>query len=417
MDNLMNRPFDESNIPYALPFIGKEEEDAVLKVLRSGWITTAQEALSFEKEFIEFFEARGASPALHALAVNSSTSGLHLALEACAVTSGDVVIVPADTFAATAEVARHLGAELAFVDCAEGGFNLDITSLEKTLSRLAAGKSAYENGGPSGKPRAVVPVHFGGLPCDMTTIVDMCKQVGAAVVEDSAHAFPAQTTDSLLAGTIGDVGVFSFYATKTITTGEGGMVVCSDPDLAKRISIMRLHGIDRPIWNRYSAQALQAESDVPPWYYQITEAGYKYNLCDILAAIGRVQLRRADFLFNERKKIAARYDAAFDDCEKFILPPTSIGDARHLYPLRISHNCKVNRNKLISDLKDRSIGCSVHFIPLHIMPYYKNRYDLKSDDFPHAMANFESELSLPLWPGMTDRQIERVITAVLELAN
>jgi dTDP-4-amino-4,6-dideoxygalactose transaminase len=254
----------------------------------------------------------------------------------------------------------------------------------------------------------------------MTAIMELCRgaAVDTAVIEDSAHAFPALTEDGLVAGTIGDIGVFSFYATKTITTGEGGMVVTRNPEFAKRISTMRLHGIDRPIWNRYSASALQSKT--PSWYYEVAEAGYKYNLCDILASIGRVQLQRADFLLGERKKIAALYDAAFAKNEKLILPPASAGDARHLYPLRLSvdsENIQNVRNKLIDDLKELGIGCSVHFIPLHIMPYYKNRYSLKPSDFPHALANFESEISLPMWPGMTLAQVTYVIDSVLKLVS
>ncbi|GMO45627.1 MAG: DegT/DnrJ/EryC1/StrS aminotransferase family protein [Termitinemataceae bacterium] len=415
---------DAPKIPFAVPFVGKEEEEAVLRVLRSGWLTTACEALSFEKEFSEFLSCTADAQVLplQALALNSATSGLHLALESCGVAAGDVVLMPSYTFAADAEAARYLGAEVAFIDCAGGAeisppaavptkpcFNMSIAGLERTLSRLASGQTAYEWGGPSGRPAAVIAVHFGGLVCDIERIVNIAHNYGVKVIEDSAHAFPAKTQDGRWAGTIGDVGVFSFYATKTITTGEGGMLITRNADIANRVSLMRLHGIDRPIWNRYNVQGLQSKS--PPWYYEVTEPGYKYNLCDILAAIGRVQLKRATALLAERRKIAARYDEAFAAYEGFVLPPTDLGDARHLYPLRIiqSASCCPSRNDIIDSLRENGIGVSVHFIPLHTMPYYKKRYNLKDDHFPYAYENFCGEISLPIFPGLSKEQIERII--------
>lgn len=402
-------------IPFAYPFMGPEEEEAVLRVLRSGWLTTGKEALAFESEFASFLD-RGGSKGLRAFAVNSATSGLHLALEACGVGPGDVVLTSPYTFTSTAEVARYLGADVAFVDTAPGSFNIDPAAVERTLARLSAGLPAYpprvasdssaagEGFGPRGRPAAVMPVHFAGMPCDMDALLSIAKKYGVRVVEDSAHSFPSAIAEGKWAGTLGDVGVFSFYATKTITTGEGGMVVCADPELASRISVMRSHGIDRSVWNRYTDKKAS-------WRYAVVEAGYKYNLPDMLAAVGREQLKRAEMLLNLRIDLARRYDDAFRGDERFILPPSGPGDARHLYPIRIAHPA-VSRDSVIEALQEANIGVSVHFIPLHTMPYYEKRYGLVPEDFPNAWKSFNSEISLPLWPGMTESMLSRVIDSL-----
>ncbi|MDR0551142.1 MAG: DegT/DnrJ/EryC1/StrS aminotransferase family protein [Spirochaetaceae bacterium] len=400
-------------LPFARPFIGKEEEDAVLHVLRSGWLTTGKEAAAFEKEFA-YFLANGSLPQtedecaekpapLTALAVNSATSGLHLALEALGVGEGDVVLVPSLTFASTAEVARYLGAEAAFVDVAPHTFHISPEAARQTAANLRAGKPAYGSFGPKGKPKAIIPVHYGGVPCNMDSILALAREYGMGVVEDSAHCFPSFTEDGRAYGALGDVGVFSFYATKTITTGEGGMVVSGNPALCARMATMRLHGIDRPAWSRYT--------DVKSsWYYEIADAGYKYNLPDILAALGRVQLSRAISLLNMRRHIAAMYDKAFSAHPALEIPSSCPADARHLYPLRVRD--KNMRTPLVDALKEAGIGVSVHFIPLHTMPYYKKRYALADEVFPCTMDAFSREVSLPIWAGMTGGDVERVIEAV-----
>jgi dTDP-4-amino-4,6-dideoxygalactose transaminase len=244
----------------------------------------------------------------------------------------------------------------------------------------------------------------------MEAILAVSRRYGLKVVEDAAHAFPSRLADGSFAGTLGDAGVFSFYATKTITTGEGGMVVCGDKKTADRVSVMRSHGIDRAVWNRYTDTRAS-------WYYEVTEAGYKYNLPDILGAIGRVQLSRAWDLLAKRKDIAARYDEAFGEDGAFIVPPTGPGDARHLYPLRLNRKkVSLSRDEFIQKLKDRGIGVSVHFIPLHTMPYYKNRCGFRDGDFPESVNSFSDLFSLPIWPGMTESQIHRVITMVKTVA-
>ncbi|MDR3162022.1 MAG: DegT/DnrJ/EryC1/StrS aminotransferase family protein [Spirochaetaceae bacterium] len=417
-------------IPFARPSIGKEEEEAVLRVLRSGWLTTGAEALAFEEEFAAFLEGpplpspapgKPPLPPLRALAVNSATSGLHLALEALGVGPGDLVLVPSYTFTSTAEVARYLGAEAVFVDLRPGTFHLDPGALERILARLSKGLPPYpQRGGcgPRGRPRALIPVHYGGLPCDMGALRDICRRYDLGIVEDAAHSFPSLIPGADLgdaagpaayAGTLGDAGVFSFYATKPIATGEGGMVVTRNQALADRIAVMRSHGIDRTVWNRYTDRGAS-------WYYEVIEAGFKDNFPDLLAALGRVQLKRAPVLLERRCAIARRYDEAFGEERRFLIPPTGGGDARHLYPLRLREG-GLKRDEFIRELQKRGIGVSVHFIPLHLMPYYKKRYALEPEDLPESLRAFEQVISLPIWPDMGEDRVERVIQAVKAIAG
>ncbi|MDR2095439.1 MAG: DegT/DnrJ/EryC1/StrS aminotransferase family protein [Treponema sp.] len=451
----MDKGKTAGNIPFARPFIGKEEEEACLRVLRSGWLTTGQETLSFEKEFADFLQKpavsfRNGAPSplapekwlrahtpFTALAVNSATSGLHLALEACGVGPGDLVLTPSYTFTATAEVVRYLGADAVFVDVSPGGFNMDPSALEETCRRLSLGLPPYPHGhpagegldesgggtegrGPRGKLKAVIPVHIGGLACGMEAILEIARRYKLKVIEDAAHAFPALLSNGgdsesraegpAYAGTLGDAGVFSFYATKTITTGEGGMIVCRDRETAERISVMRSHGIDRTIWNRYSDTKAS-------WYYEVVEPGFKYNIPDILSAIGRVQLSRAWELLALRERIARRYDEAFAGDRRFSIPPSGPGNARHLYPLRLNPGVlSCTRDFFIEKLNEAGIGTSVHFIPLHIMPYYRNRYHLLESDFPNTMESYAREISLPIWPGMDEFMVERVIAVAKSIA-
>ena len=417
-------------IPFARAFIGKEEEDAVLAVLRSGWLTTGKETLEFEKEFGAFLgnipgavkppAEKASGGECFCMAVNSATSGLHLALEACGVDKGDIVLVPSMTFTATAEVIRYLGAEAVFVDVAKGGFHMDPACLERTLERLSRGLPAYaprkcgeksaQGFGPRGRALAVIPVHYGGLPCDMDAILRIAKKYSLRVVEDAAHSFPSLTGNGY-AGTIGDLGVYSFYSTKTITTGEGGMVVTRDRTAAERIKIMRSHGIDRSIWNRYTDSGVS-------WYYEVVAPGFKYNIPDILSALGRAQLRRAADLLSLREDIARRYDEAFSGDDRFLIPPTGPGDARHLYPIRLNtEKLSINRDEFAAKLQAEGIGISVHFIPLHTMPYYRERYSLEETDFPETLDSYKKVISLPIWPGMSGSQINRVIAVVKSLGS
>jgi dTDP-4-amino-4,6-dideoxygalactose transaminase len=383
---MMNRNTDF--IPFARPDIGREEEEAVLRVLRSGWITTAAEAKSFEEEFARCV----GSP--HALAVNSATAGLHLALEALGVGPGDKVITSPYTFTATAEVIRYLGADPLFVDIAPGTFHIDPEGVEEALAREGE------------KVRAILPVHIGGEVRGMQRLAELTARRGIALVEDAAHAFPSRTPQGF-AGTIGDIGVYSFYATKTITTGEGGMVVTKHRKAAERMSMMRLHGIDREVWNRYTEKGAS-------WRYAVMEAGFKYNMTDIAAALGRVQLRRAEEFLGKRKKIAESYRRAFAQRDYLIAPGDSEGHAWHLFLLRIDEKkLSISRDTFIDKLQEAGIGTSVHFIPLHIHPYYEKRYGFRAADFPVAYATYLQVISLPIYPAMTEENVRRVIEAVI----
>jgi dTDP-4-amino-4,6-dideoxygalactose transaminase len=363
--------------------------------MRSGWLTTGDVAAQFESEFAAYVGTR------HAIALNSATAGLHLALEALAVSPGSVVLTTPFTFAATAEVVRYLGADPVFVDIDPATLNIDISRLEETLDRLARSGRRVS---------AVIPVHLAGLPCDMQAISRLSVTYGVPVVEDAAHAFPVRQRDRFV-GTLGDTGVFSFYATKTITTGEGGMVVTDRDELARRIRVMRLHGIDRDVWKRYTDPGAT-------WRYDVVAPGYKYNLTDLAAAIGRVQLKKVETLLLQRRNVARRYLAAFRGLDFLQVPPQSENHAWHLFIIRINEaKLSIDRDAFIEELGKKGIGVSVHFIPLHLMSYYRDKYSLKPDDFPAALQCFRSCISLPLSASLTEQEVERVISAVVEVGE
>jgi dTDP-4-amino-4,6-dideoxygalactose transaminase len=372
-------------VPFALPSIGKEEEEAVLAVLRSGWLTTGRTARAFEEEFAAFVGVEAA------LALNSATSGLHLALEALGVGPGDRIVTSPYTFTSSAAVARHLGAEVVFCDISKEDYNLDPALLEGILAR--------EKG-----IKAVVAVHVGGYPCRMDEILSLAGRRGVPVVEDAAHAFPVRLERGM-AGTLGEIGVYSFYATKTITTGEGGMVVARDPAIRKRIALMRMHGFDREAWDRYTSKNAS-------WFYDVAEAGYKYNLPDLLAAVGREQLKKADRFLAERRAIASAYLEAFASEPGIELPPSHPSHCWHLFSLRLGAD--IGRDRFIETLRELGVGASVHFIPLHIMGYWSRRYGLAPSDFPEALDKYSRSVSLPIWQGMAEGAVTRVADAVLE---
>ncbi|GAB4221708.1 MAG: DegT/DnrJ/EryC1/StrS aminotransferase family protein [Spirochaetales bacterium] len=381
-------------IPFARPSLGDEEEEAVLQVIRSGWLTTGGVTRSFEEEFSRYCGSR------FSLAVNSATAGLHLSLEALGVGPGDWVITTPYTFTATAMVVKHLGADPLFVDIEQESFNISVQEIVRALERIGRRK----------RIRGILPVHVAGHPCRMEQLLSLSKERGIFLLEDAAHAFPSRTSQGFI-GTLGTAGVFSFYATKTITTGEGGMVVTDDESLARRISLMRLHGIDREIWNRYTSPAAS-------WQYAVVEPGFKYNLTDLASAIGRVQLRKADRFLERRRSISRIYTEHFQDRSYLRVPPDAEGHAWHLYLLRIvPEELRITRDEYIEKLREMGIGTSVHFIPLHLHPYWQRTYGFKPEDFPEALKKYREVISLPIYPGLTESQIERIIQAVLRIGD
>lgn len=380
---------NKMTVPFFKASIGKEEEEAAVRVLRSGWLTTGNEAHEFEKEFAAKIGAK------HALAVNSNTSGMIMAMEACGVKAGKAVITTPYTFVSTAASARHLDADVYFADIEKDNYSIDPDSIEKILAS-EKGKNVV----------AVVPVHIAGNVCNMKRIMEIAKKYGVYVIEDCAHSFPSPT-DLGYAGTIGDVGVFSFYATKTMTTGEGGMVTTNNDDLAKRMSQMRLHGMNRDAWDRYT-------STKASWEYDIIAPGFKSNLPDILAAIGRVQLAKADEFDEKRKVHVAKYNREFSKLDFIKIPPTSKGDSCHLYLMRLDlSKLKCDRNVFAKELQESGLGISMHFIPIFHFSYWKELYpDFKAENFPNAEEKYLETISIPLWPDMTEEMTDYVIECV-----
>ncbi|HEX7635399.1 MAG TPA: DegT/DnrJ/EryC1/StrS family aminotransferase [Noviherbaspirillum sp.] len=377
-------------IPFSLPEIDDDDINAVCECLRSGWITTGPKTEQFEKEFAAYLGGD-----FHTIAVNSATAGLHLALEALGIGPGDEVIVPTMTFTATAEVVRYLGADPVLVD-------IDPVTLNISLDSIAAAVTS--------RTKAIIPVHHGGLACDMDRIIGFAHEHGLRVVEDAAHAFPSRYKGRLI-GTLGsDVTVFSFYANKTMTTGEGGMVVTRNSEIANRMRIMRIHGISRDVFDRFV-------SKTPSWFYEVVEPGFKYNLTDIASAIGIQQLRKIDRFLKRRQHLARRY---FENLARLplVLPMDAENGcvhAWHLYVVRLRDTSRLGRDELIQKLSDYGIGTSVHYIPLHRHPYWRQRYALRQEQFPRAEAAYQRMLSLPLYTKMTDEDQSRVIHVLYEL--
>jgi len=380
----------EQFLPFALPCIGEEEINEVVDTLRSGWLTSGPKVKRFESEFADYI---GAS---HALAVNSCTAGLHLALETIGIQANDKVITSPYTFTATAEVIRYLGAHPIFVDIDPKTFNLDPNQLELCLKREK-------------NVKAIIPVHFAGQACEMDTILQLARTYQVKVIEDAAHALPSLYNGRKV-GNFGDITVYSFYVTKPVATGEGGMIVSDNADYIEKMRLMRLHGITRDIFKHNVAHT-------PSWYYEVMAAGYKYNLSDIMAAIGIHQLAKADQFHQRRAEIAAQYTQAFVDLPintPYLHPQVNhFGHAWHLYVIQLQlEKLSFDRDSFITQMHDAGIGTSVHFIPLHIHPYWQTLYDLKPEDFPIALATYQRAVSLPIYPSMTDAEVKKVITAI-----
>lgn len=376
-------------IGFHRPSIGKEEEKAVLSVLKKGWLTMGEKTQEFENSFSKYIGAK------NSISVNSCTAALHLALSAIGLKEGDEVIIPDMTFTATAEVIFYFKAKPVIVDVEEGDLLIDPEKIEKAITK---------------KTKAIVPVHYGGQPCDMDQIMEIAKKHNLFVIEDSAHCLPAYYKEKKV-GTIGDITCFSFYATKTITTGEGGMCTTENDDWAEKIKILRLHGISKDAWKRYQKGG--------SWYYEVIEAGFKYNLTDIQSAIGIEQLKKADYFYEKRKKIADKYIKGFEKLEgiKTIKLNKDRTNSWHLFPIFLDLNyLKISRDIFIEELNERGIGTSVHFIPLHRHPFYKS-LGYTIDDFPVSEEAYNSIISIPIYPGLNKKEIEYIIENIIDLVN
>ena len=377
-------------IPFHKPAIGEDEIRSVIETLQSGWLTSGSKVKRFEEDFSRYVGCK------HAVAVNSGTAALHLALDAVGIKEGDEVIVPTMTFTATAEVVLYFKAKPVLVDCQPDTFNLDPTQLEAAITS---------------KTKAIIPVHMAGQPCDMDEILSIARKHDLKVIEDAAHALPASYRDKTI-GAVGDITCFSFYATKTITTGEGGMATTDNSEWAERMRMMSLHGISHDAWKRYTKEG--------SWYYEVVSPGFKYNLTDIAAAIGIEQLKKCNEFWQARQSIAMIYEKAFAGLKGIQVPlyRKDVQHAWHLFVIQVElERLRINRNQFIDALREKEIGTSVHFIPLHLHPYYRDKFGYKREDFPNASAAFERIISLPIYPKMTEAEVERVIEAVKSITQ
>lgn len=418
-------------LPFALPDLGEAELLEVREVLQSGWITTGAKAHQFEQEFASSVGAK------YAIAVNSCTAAMHLSLEAVGLQAGDFVLTTPYTFAATAEVVRYFDAIPVFVDVEADTLNIDPRALVETIEDLdrstrdgsqpktagvaraltAVGSArSRQQGRPAGVKKAVMPVHMAGHPCQMDEIGSIASEYGLAIVEDAAHAcsasFKGRPIGAPVGGGVPWAACFSFYATKTLTTAEGGMVTTDTEEQAARFRLMSLHGISKDAWKRYTAEG--------SWYYEVMAPGYKYNMPDVLAAIGLAQLRKVHAMRRRREEIARRYTDAFAKEPGLQLPTVrpDVVHAWHLYMLRLNEaQLGIGRDDFIVQLKSRNIGSSVHFIPLHVHPYYQTTYGYEPLDFPIAHAEYKREVSLPIYSTMTDQDVDDVINAVTEIVQ
>lgn len=376
-------------LPFALPDTDDAEVAAVSEVIRSGWLTTGAKTRAFETRFASYVGAK------HAIAVNSCTAAMHLALEAAGVKPGDRVVTTPYTFAATAEVIRYMGAHPLLVDVCPDTLNIDPNRVAEAVKRE--------------RVAAIMPVHIAGEPCAMADLEAIAGEI--PIIEDAAHALPTKYAGELI-GRRSKFTCFSFYATKTLATGEGGMLTTNDDQAADRCRMMSLHGISRDAWKRYTAEGT--------WAYDIIAPGYKYNLTDVAAALGLVQLDKLERMWHRRVEIARRYDAAFARVAALEVPTRTAANqhAWHLYMLRIDNERVVGgRDRVMDELRRRNIGASVHFIPLHLHSYYRDTYGYKPEDFPIATREFRREISLPIYSRMVDQDVDDVIDAVLDIVG
>ncbi|MGC6367737.1 MAG: DegT/DnrJ/EryC1/StrS family aminotransferase [Candidatus Marinamargulisbacteria bacterium] len=369
------------SIPFHKASIGDDEINEVVDTLKSGWLTMGPKTIEFEKQFAL------ATGAEFAVSMNSATACLHLALKAIGLNAGDEVIIPTTTFASTAEVVTYFNATPVLCDINAEDHNIDTKKIEKLITD---------------KTKVIIPVHFSGIPCDMDEINRIAKKHDLKVIEDAAHSFPSQYKEKQV-GTLSDITCFSFYATKTLATGEGGMATTNNEAYAKSMKCNRLHGISKDAWNRYS--------DKGNWYYEVVDNGYKYNMTDIAASLGLVQLKRANELNQKRFEIAKRYNNAFYEHEaiSILQPEEHAVSSWHLYVIKVQ-----NRDELMAKLKENGIGTSLHFIPIFEHPFYKHTYGYNSKHYPVAKRMYSESISLPIFPDMTMDEVDYIINAVLD---
>lgn len=379
----------DPKIPFSRVLCDGNELSYVKKVLETGWLTTGALAMEFEKRFSEFVGAP------HACAVNSCTAALHLALEALGVGPGQRVFVPTWTFTATAEVVRYLGADPVFLDVEYGTYLVTPEILERAIASHP-------------DVHVLMLVHFAGQAADVPRLLEICERNGITIVEDAAHAFPSRLKETYV-GSLGPITCFSFYANKTITTGEGGILTTNDPKIFERCKVMRLHGIDRDVWKRFT-------SEKASWEYDVVAPGYKYNLPDLNAAVGLAQLERAETLRKERQRCAEFYFQELSDCKYLDLPLVKVpfeDHSWHLFPVILNEQARVDRNRIIEVFSQHGIGTSVHYKPIHRMSYYRDRYQLVPEGFPVSERMWKGCFSLPIYASLREEELKR-ITALLK---
>ena len=377
-------------LPFYRAWIDDHDIGEVVDTLRSGWLTMGPKTLQFEEKFAHYVSAR------NAVAVNSCTAGLHLALDAIGIQAGDEVITSVYTFTATAAVILHLKAKPVLVDVVPGTFQLDPAQVERAITP---------------RTRAIIPVHMAGAPCEMDTILELASRHNLTVIEDAAHALPTRYKGRLV-GSIGDLTVFSFYAVKNLTTGEGGMVTTDRDDYANRLRTRRLHGISRDAWKRYSAEG--------SWYYEVEYPGYKYNMTDLNAALGLQQLQKLDMFHAVRTYYANLYNLGLSDLPEITVPDAASNGSHawHLYIIRLNvDRLTIDRDRFVELLRQANIATSVHFIPLHIHPFYRDTFGYQPQDFPHALAAYQGAISLPLYPRMSEADVWDVIRSVRRIVE
>ncbi|MCK6579733.1 MAG: DegT/DnrJ/EryC1/StrS aminotransferase family protein [Anaerolineae bacterium] len=383
-------PIRETFLPFALPDIDQREIDAVTEVVASGWLTTGPKTVEFEKQFAAYLGVK------HAVAVNSATAAMHLALEAIGLQRDDEVITSTFTFAATAEVVRYFDAKPVFVDIQRDALNIDPTLIEAAITEHT---------------KAIIPVHVAGQAADLDAIHAVARKYNLRVIDDAAHALPTYYKGRLV-GAISDLTSFSFYATKTLATGEGGMITTDNDEWADRCRVMRLHGMSKDAWKRYTGEG--------SWRYDIIAPGFKYNLTDIASAMGLVQLSKLESMYTRRVEIARTFDIAFEG-HPALIPPAQSPDSTHpyhLYILRLNLDAlTINRSQFMELLRQANIGASVHWIPLHMHSYYVQTYGYKPEDFPVAAEEGMRCISLPIYSRMSNSDVEDVVTAVRDIAD